>query len=177
VNRRTLLASAAVGLPAGLSGCLSTFDGTVASESGETATPDAELRFVGVYPDEVDRDFLDDEYLLVQNVADDAVDASGYVVEYPGDRTYRIEDLALEPGAQLAVLSRSGDDVTLASSPPVYLRYAGFGTESDTSVLGESGTVRLRDDRGTVVAEVSYDDFGCDGHTGTETGDGIECLH
>ena len=178
MKRRTLLASAAVGLSPGLSGCLASFDGAVASESAETTTPDSGLRFGGVYPDEVDRDFLDYEYLLVQNVADDAVDTSGYAVEYPGDRTYRIEDLTLEPGAQIAVLTRSGDDATLTSSPPVYLRYAGFGTGSDASVLGESATVHVRDAQGSVVAAVSYENFGCDGRTTlTASNDGIECLH
>lgn len=178
MKRRTLLASAAVGLSAGLSGCFASFDGAVASESAETTMPDPGLRFGGVYPDEVDRDFLDDEYVLLRNIADDAVDASGFAVEYPGNRTYRIEDLTLEPGAQLAVLTRSGDDATLTSSPPVYLRYAGFGTGSDASVLGESATVRVRDAQGSVVAEVSYENFGCDGRTtSTASNDGIECLH
>lgn len=182
MNRRELLASSAAGLTAGIGGCLGAIDVSDASYSdeaesddSESAESDAELRFVGVYAAEADREFLDGEYLLLENGAGESADISEFVVEYSAaDRTYRVADLVLEPGAQLALLSRSGRNATLQMSPPAYLRYAGF----DTPVLGETGTVRVRNASGSIVAEASYEHFGCDGGTVTDgSGADVECLH
>lgn len=178
MKRRTLLVVASTGLATGTSGCLAGFDRDNESGAVESETTDTELRLAGVYADEVDREFLDYEYVLFKNESDDSVDVSGYSVEYSADHTYEVEGLVLEPGAQLALLSRSGQDTKLTSSPPVYLRYAGFGTGSDTSVLGENGTIRVRDSEEALVVDAHYENFGCDGGKGpTRTNDARECLH
>ena len=199
MNRRRLLAASASGLVGGVGGCLSgrdersasTADATESSESnGERGTergaePDGVLRFVGVYAAEADREFIDGEYVVLENGSDDPVAVSGYVVEYPGDRQHRIEDLTLEPGAQLALVNDRGEDSTLLSSPPIYLRYTGPADDGERDAgapapeLGENGTVRVTDGGGgTIVTEARYEKFGCDGGTvTTAAGDEIECLH
>lgn len=185
MNRRELLTVSSAGAVVGITGCLDAVEGSDRStpkenESGDTEKGNAEigLRCIGVYADEVDREFISGEYLLLKNGSDESLDVSGFVVEYPSDQTHRMGELVLEPGAQLALLSRSGQNTTLQSSPPVYLRYAGFAVESPSSVLGESGTVGVRNARGSLVTDVEYEHFGCDGGTVTTgAGDEIECQH
>ncbi|AFK21512.1 lamin tail domain-containing protein (plasmid) [Haloferax mediterranei ATCC 33500] len=144
--------------------------------SGSKKTEKPELQSTGVYPDEIEREFISYEYILMENESEHSLDVSGYVIE--SDQTYRIEELVLEPGARLVLLSRSGDDTTLQSRPPASLRYAGFGFEEDTSVLAENGTIRIRKAQGTLVAAASYESPGCDGGTvSTESGTEIGCLH
>ncbi|WP_265107895.1 lamin tail domain-containing protein [Halosolutus halophilus] len=185
MNRRKFLTLSSVGVATGTSGCLTAFEGRSVSDPDENeaegtgkGTPDVGLRFVGVYADEIDREFIDGEYLLLENVSEDSLDVSGYAVEYPSDHTYQMEKLILEPSAQLILLTREGEDATLTSSPPAYLRYAGFDAGSATSVLGVNGTVCVRNTHGSIITDISYDNFGCDGGTSTpESGDEIECLH
>ncbi|MEF8827349.1 MAG: hypothetical protein V5A27_13565, partial [Halapricum sp.] len=130
------------------------------------------LRIVGIYGDEVERDFVDGEYIHMENVGADPLDISGYVIEYNTGYTHQIADLVLESGAQLGLMSRDGENSVYQMSPPFYVRYLGADT---TPLLGESGTVRVRDPEDDLVATVSYEDFGCDG--GAETGDEMECIH
>lgn len=168
----------------GISGCLgdskesgNPVTGEDESNTDKNGTTDAELRFAGIYADEVDREFIDYEYILLENNSEDSLDTFGYVIEYPSDHRFELSDLTIEAGAQLAVLSREGENTVLESSPPVYLQYAGFNTESDTSVLGKRGTIRVRNAYETIVTSVSYEN-GCDGGTvSTESGDVVDCLH
>ncbi|WP_459807476.1 lamin tail domain-containing protein [Halopiger thermotolerans] len=175
MNRRELLAASASGVAVGLCGCLE----TVRSRN-QSAGTDGGLRVAGVYAADADREFIDGPYVVLENDADEPRNVSGYVLEYPADRRYRITDLTLEAGAQLAVVRGGGDDSTLLSSPPVYLRYAGGGTKGGAAgtALEPNGTVRVRDATGAVVAAARYEGFGCDGGTVTTgAGDDIECLH
>ncbi len=144
------------------------------SEPGENGTPptnrtgngtdedvegSGDLVVEGVYPEEVDREYIDYEYVEFGNQGSEPLDLAGFTLHYDGDETYAFGDLALEPGASVAVLSRSGDDVTLTSDPPTYLRYAGFGESDDTSVLpDDGGRVVVRDDAGERVLEHAYGD-------------------
>lgn len=148
MNRRTFLATSFAGIAFGVGGCL----GNSSSDN---------LDIVGIYGNDIDRDFLDGEYLLLENSGENSLDISGYVVEYPSGYTHEIENLVLEPGARLALMSREGDDSVLETSPPLYLRFLGA---EPSSLLGESGTVRVRDANRNRVAEVTYEDFG-DGGT------------
>ncbi|AEH36490.1 hypothetical protein [Halopiger xanaduensis] len=174
MNRRELLAASVV-TAAGLGGCLAPLE-----RRNRPAGTDDSLRIVGVYAADADRDFIDGPYVALENGADEPRNVSGYVVEHPADRRYRITDLTLEAGAQLAVVHENGDDSTLLSSPPVYLRYTGADNDAGSAESGleTNGTVRVRDPAGAVVAEARYEEFGCDGGTVTSAaGDELECLH
>ena len=184
MNRRDFLSVSFVGISIGISGCPNNRENNTSTENRDKPdtdtedTVDAELRFAGVYANEVDREFIDYEYILLVNDSKDSLDVSGYNIEYQFGYMFEIKDLILEPGAQLVIHSRAGEDTTLASSPPVYLHHAGFGTELDTSVLDESGTVRVRNSQGTVISSVDYENFGCDsGTVTTESGDEVDCIH
>lgn len=186
MNRRTLLVAAGA-TSIGLSGCQraepregesgpdesTDEDETEAGLDG--AATDGELRILGVYADEIERPFVDYEYVHLENVAEEPLDVSGYAVDYGSGHAYAIEDLTLEPGAALVVLSRTGENTTLTSSPPIYLRFAGFDWGTDTPVLDENGRVAVS----AVVAEVRYEDDGCDG--GTVTPQNVDeqrtCVH
>ncbi|MFC5279393.1 lamin tail domain-containing protein [Halorubrum rubrum] len=179
MNRRTFLATSCVGLAVGIAGCQTLLNRSDDSEQPETTPTDnrAEdttngLRIVGVYADDIDREFLDGEYLLMKNTSTDPLDVSGYVVEYPTGYSHQIADLVLEPGAQFALMSRDGEDSVFQMSPPLHLRYLAADT---APLLGKRGTVRVRDTENELVATVSYENFGCDGET--ETGDETACLH
>ncbi|MFC7231889.1 lamin tail domain-containing protein [Saliphagus sp. GCM10025308] len=185
MNRRELLALSFAGIAVGLTGCLNATERGNLSNPDENESEDTEngdatvgLRFVGIYADEADREFIDGEYILLQNESENSLDVAEYTIEYPSDHTYQIDELVVEPGAQLALLSRSGENATLQSSPPVYLRYAGFDEGVATSVLDENGTVRVRDTQESIVISADYENFGCDGGTvTTRSDDEVDCLH
>lgn len=171
MNRRELLAGGASGIAVGIGGCL-------APLARRTSGSDGGLRFVGVYAADADRDFIDGAYIALENAAADPLPVSGYVVAFPSDRRHRLEDLTLEPGAQLALVLDRGEDSTLLSSPPCYLRYTGSDADAAASELPANGDVRVKDATGSIVAEARYEKFGCDGGTvTTSSGDDVECLH
>lgn len=114
------------------------------------------LLISGIYPDEVERTFFDYEYIELKNERDKKIDVSGYTVNYDGSHTYTISNLILEPDALLVISSRSGDDTTLARSPPIYHRFAGFGSGKKTSVLDGTGTITVRTPNSEVVDEETY---------------------
>jgi hypothetical protein len=179
VNRRTFLVTSSAGIAFGVAGCQAPLDRSNDSEHPETTPTDDgaedttnDLRIVGVYADDIERELLDEEYLLMKNTGADSLDISGYIVEYPTGYSHQIADLVLEPDAQVALKSRDGEDSVFQMSPPLYLRHLAADT---APLLGKSGTVRVRSTAGDLVAAVSYDDFGCD--DGTETGDEMVCIH
>jgi hypothetical protein len=180
MNRRSVLTGATVGIAMATSGCVDTvITSGVGSpdhpgdDPGQHDPEDVGLRILGVYPAETDRDFIDGEYLLFENDSAASLDVSGYTVAYPSSHTHLLRDLVLDPGSQLILLSRNGEDATLQMSPPAYLRYAGVTSESNPSALGSSGTVRVRNTAGRTVAEATYSDTGCDG----PPAENLECLH
>lgn len=179
MNRRTVLVTCSAGIASGVAGCQGLLGRNDNPEQPESTPTDdgAEgtangLRIAGIYAKDIEREFLDGEYLLIENTGTESLDVSGYIVEYPTDYAHQIADLVLEPGAQLALESRDGEDSVFQMSPPLYLRSLGADM---APLLGKSGTVRVRDTENDIVATVSYEEFGCDG--GAETGDEIACLH
>ncbi|MEF8975553.1 MAG: hypothetical protein V5A21_04900 [Halapricum sp.] len=83
MNRRTFLATSSAGIAFGVAGCqdvLGRSDGP--DQPGTTSTDDGggnaadSLRIVGIYGDEVERDFVDGEYLHMENVGADPLDVS-----------------------------------------------------------------------------------------------------
>jgi len=85
---------------------------------------------------------------------------------------------SVDSTVQLVLSTRDGQDSTLETKPPVYLRYVGINTESTPSVLDANGTVRVRDTDGSIVATAEYEEFGCDGGTTTDgSGNELQCLH
>ena len=110
--------------------------------------------------------------LLMKNTGSDSCDVSRYVVAYRTGYTHQIATLVLEAGAQLALMSRDGEDTVLQSSSPVSLRYLAADT---APLLDENGTIRLRDAKDDLVDTVAYKECGCD--NGGETGDELACPH
>ncbi|NHN47320.1 lamin tail domain-containing protein [Halostella sp. JP-L12] len=161
MNRRAFAGALATGLTAG---CLDRRDPSSGGDAPDDATTatSGDLWIRGVYPREVERTFFDYEYVELENAGDEPLDVSGYVVEYDDRRTYAVDDLTLEPGALLVVSSRSGDGTVLEQSPPVYHRFAGFGSGAETSALGERGTLVVRNSLGEAAAERRYEDYGED---------------
>jgi|GEM_PF-3087281 len=162
MNRRAYLSSLVVSMS---SGCLGRPLAGTTDRKAPVANGD--FRIVGIYADEAERTFFDYEYVEFENVGEEPLDVSGYVVDYGSDRTYTVEDLVLESGATLVVSSRSGEDTILERAPPIYHRFADFGSGVDTSVLSETGYIAVRDSGGSTVTRAEYGEFGCDGGTVT----------
>jgi hypothetical protein len=114
------------------------------------------LAIVGIHPAERQREFISGEYVTLQNTGSEPLDLAGYTITYPNgstDPAYTYA-LTLEPGARVYTLSRAGEDTTLTTSPPGYLRFAGY----DNSLLDEaSGTVVVANADDETVLEHSYD--------------------
>ena len=88
----------------------------------------AGLAIVEIYPTQGQQGFISGEYVALRNTGDESLDLSGYGLSTP-DRSGEPIDtysLTLEPGATLYALIRSGEGTILATSPPGYLRFAGF---------------------------------------------------
>jgi len=179
MNRRTFLATSSIGLTAVVAGCQNLPDRSENPRQSETTSSETEtedknngLRIIGVYADDTERQFLNGEYLLMKNTDSDSLDVSGYVVEYPTGYSHQIANLVLEAGAQLALMSRDGENSVFQTSPPLYIRYLAADT---VPLLDEKGIVRIRDTEDDIVAAVSYKEFGCD--DGSETSDEMACTH
>lgn len=159
MHRRTLL----LGVPSVvLPGCVGR--GSDDSTPPEAHAPDRDgegewydgLVVSEVRPREVERDYVDYEYVELSNEASVPIDVSGAELRYGDDASYALPELELEPGASLVVLSRSSEETTLTTDPPVYVRSAGFGPGPETSVLDGTGVVRLASPSGTPIYEKRY---------------------
>lgn len=114
---------------------------------------------LAVYPSEEQRPFFDYEYVLITNTGAQSVNMTGYTLEYgtDGSHSYTFDNLTIKPDAQVVVSSRTGDDTVFATYPPIYHRFADFGTETNTSVLNNTNdTVRLTDADGETVVTSSW---------------------
>jgi hypothetical protein len=172
MDRRTFLATSSAGVALAVAGCQNVLGGNPGSGPETTTAPADGLRIVSVYGQDIDREFVDGEFVVLENTAADSLDLSGYAVEFSAGHTFRFTDLVLEPDARLAVVGRDGQGSVLQMSPPFYLRYL----EPDSGpLLGSSGTVRVRNANDALVADTTYESFGCD--DGNATGDGMDCLY
>lgn len=179
VNRRQFLATCSAGISLVVAGCQGLIGRNGDSDQPESTSTDEGdedttngLRIIGVYADDVERKFLNGEYVLMKNTGTDSLDISGYVVEYPMGYSHQIADLALESGAQFALKSQDGENSVFQMAPPLYLRYVGADT---APLLGKSGTLRVRNAEDDVAAAITYDNFGCD--NGAESGKEMVCPH
>lgn len=172
MDRRTFLATGSAGVALAAAGCQNVLGGNPGSSPETTTAPADGLRIASVYGQDIDREFVDGAFVVLENTAADPLDLSGYAVAFSGGHTHRFTDLVLEPDARLAVVGREGQDSVLQMSPPFYLRYL---APDSGPLLGSSGTVRVRDTDGAVVADTAYESFGCDG--GNATSDEMDCLY
>lgn len=114
---------------------------------------------LAVYPSEERRTFFDYEYVVLTNTGAQSFDLTGYTLAYGADRShsYTFGNLTIKPDAQVVVSSRKGDDTILDREPPIYHRFADFGSGTDTSVLNNTGdTVRLLDADGETVVTATF---------------------
>ena len=119
----------------------------------------AGLAIVEIYPTQEQRGFISGECVALRNTSDESLDLSGYGLS-ASDRSGEPIDtysLTLEPGATLYALTRSGEGTVLETSPPGYLRFAGF---DDPVLDDEGGTVVVTDPDGDTVLERSYGNGG-----------------
>jgi len=115
--------------------------------SARTATPsDAPLAVVEVHADATgdDRENLDDEYVVFENVGDDRLDLSGWRVTDEAGHAYEFPDgFALDPGERVTLHTGSGEDTDTEL-------YWGAGRP----VWNNDGdTVTVSDEEGTLVVE------------------------
>lgn len=122
----------------------------------------AGLEIVSVYPCEVDREFIDYEYVELKNTAESAVSLDGVTVEYTDATSYELSENEVRAGSRVVITSRARTEVTLATGPAVYIRSAGFGQTKDTSVLTGEGTVLLKSPDGTLLDTEQYDTDSCE---------------
>ena len=119
----------------------------------------AGLAIVEIYPTQEQRGFISGECVALRNTGDESLDLSGYGLS-ASDRSGEPIDtysLTLELGATLYALTRSGEGTVLETSPPDYLRFAGF---NDPVLDDEGGTVIVTDPDGDTVLERSYGNGG-----------------
>lgn len=157
MKRRTLLI-AGVGLS---TGCLGTYPND--SDSADTEAKQNDDREDGliiddICPREVDRDYIDYEYIGLLNTSECSIQVEGFVVDYGDGNEYELPKLEVIPGARLAVLSRDGENTTLDMAPPAHIRSAAFSDSKKTSVMNGSGEVKLLNRQGDTIDERSYDE-------------------
>ncbi|GAB3680694.1 hypothetical protein GCM10028857_03760 [Salinarchaeum chitinilyticum] len=114
------------------------------------------LEITRVRSDEVERRYIDGEYVQIENLSNGAIELEGVALQFSPTHKHVIEDLELVSGAQLFVLSRSTSPSKLDSDPPVHVRGAGFGDDPKTSVLEAPGTVELHSPNGNLVDKYYY---------------------
>lgn len=156
MNRRNFLAASTSGIFVGLSGCLDPLQAATDTTKNETEHCVRSLVLMDVFPREIERDFIDGEYVRLENIATEPVDVTDYVIEYDEGTEFSLPKITMEPGSMMALISRRGEDTTLQSSPPAYLVYASFDDNLETSVMNESGTVNLRAPDETLVDTIRY---------------------
>lgn len=183
MKRRSVLAVSTVAISTSLVGCLGggiganpdeqnpsgeVNDTTDQGPSGESDTKthserdtptDCEdtIKFEYACPEEVERKYISYEYLRIRNTGERTVDVTGFTVDYGNGNEYTIPELELEDGDTLEIKSQTGENTRLEMAPPVYIHYAGFGDSNQTSVMDGSGVVKLRNRKGDVIDELSYD--------------------
>lgn len=127
------------------------------------------LALVGVHPTEQQRPFISGEYITLENTSNTPLDLSGYTLRYhrgKHDRKLYTFSLTLEPGARVYVLTRTGQATKLATSPPGYLRFAGY----EKPVLNDSGgVITVTDSNGDGVLKQAYDGVTPDDTTSENT--------
>ncbi|MFC4987530.1 lamin tail domain-containing protein [Saliphagus infecundisoli] len=129
--------------------------------TGRNEDCEGDLIISEIYPDEVERDYISHEYVRLVNDGECAIEVGGFTIDYGNGNEYELSDLEVEPGARIVLRSYGRPDSVLESSPPIYLRSAGFGNSTDTSVMDGSGVVTLRNDDGDVIDEKRYDQDAC----------------
>lgn len=169
MRRRCLLATISGSF---LPGCLNGASDTLGAKSGDADKADttSETCFDGlvlsdVRPREIERAYIDYEYVEVTNTSERPIDVKDVTILYGADHKYAFPDLSLEPGGKAVVLTRAGEETVLATYPPVHILSAGFGEEQQASVLDGSGVVYLESPSGATLYEKYYSE---DGTTGGE---------
>ena len=94
-----------------------------------------------------DHENLNDEYLVLENTGDEALDLSGWEVRDEADHSYRFPaGFTLDPGQRVTLYTGSGED----TGTELYW-------ESGRAVWNNGGdTIYVYDDRGTLRIERSY---------------------
>lgn len=183
MKRRTVLAGATAALSTPLVGCLNGGYSNVPNQqnpageddnltncgatsgsdnrTGSTCDPnnDSEESVAIQYtcPEEVERKYVDYEYIRIRNMGEDTVDVTGFTVDYGNGNEYTIPELELEEGDFLEIMSRAGEDAWADMAPRIWYYYAGFGDSNQTSVMDGSGTVTFKNQNGEIIDEYAYE--------------------
>jgi hypothetical protein len=129
------------------------------------------LAIVGIHPTQEQRGFISGEYVTLENTGDEPLDISGYTISYPESSNTPIYtySLTLEPGARVYTLSQNGEKATLETSPPGYLRFAGY---DEPLLEDDSGTVVVANADGETILRQTYDTIDNNETTITESTSG-----
>jgi competence protein ComEC len=134
--------------------------GATATADGDTATPTATLTDGGtpveeqlavaeIHADAVgnDHENLNDEYVVLENTDDTALDLSGWTLSDEADHTYTFPDgFSLDAGARVTVYAGSGTDTATEL----------YWGQSQAVWNNGGDTVTVRTTDGTIVLEESY---------------------
>lgn len=146
MRRRTVVAGICAAIGAGCTGFT----------SGSDDVDYSRLEITRVRSEEVERQYIDNEYVQIENLSNGAIEFEGVTLQFSPTHEHVIGDLKLVSGAQLVVQSRSVSPSKLDSDPPVHIRGAGFGDDPKTSVLEAPGTVELHTPNGDIVDKYYY---------------------
>lgn len=94
------------------------------------------------------------ERIVITNRSSDSWNIGGYTLAYSSGHKYNFSDLTLEPGADVAVVSRGVGDSVAESDPPTYYRNADL---PELVLEDGSETMRLLDTDDEVVVEATYE--------------------
>lgn len=151
--RRAVLALLA---SASLSGCSGVLPDRRPGDAERSGRKYEALAIVGVAPEGGDRNGIDGEYVRIENTGSDPVDVEGVELRYGNGLTYTFDGQSLESGAVVFLKSRTAEESTYLMAPPAYVRSAGFARGPNTTVLEESGRVRLVSPEGASIDEYEY---------------------
>jgi hypothetical protein len=107
------------------------------------APPDVRISYVEYDPQGPDHE---GEYVLIENLGDDAQDMAGWTLEDEAHHTYRFSPFTLEPGAGVKVWTGAGED----SPTDLY-----WGCKQGMWT-NDGDVAYLKDNRGGLVDEYSY---------------------
>lgn len=130
------------------------------SSGGSEGNSDKEdyegLRIITIKYSEKQREYIDYEYVEIENQTGSTIDVGRVSIVYNDKNEYTFSELELEPGAKIVVRSKEAQESVLETDPPVYIRSAGFGEDSNTSVMEPPGVLTLKSPSGEVIHEKSY---------------------
>jgi len=78
---------------------------TDTTAKNETERCARSVALTDVFPREIELNYIDGEYVQLENIGTESVDATGYVVEYEEGTEYSLPEMTMEPGSTLHLIT------------------------------------------------------------------------